>query len=339
MDKVVALVNSHPVLTMVGALSIVYFFLLPHVLWILRIVLLRLLSFRGFGKDVHLRNNATINVFVCLVDSQGFKVRIARSGCILCNCAFFLFQHNKHKTQTKQLSSPVKLVPGEEARLALDSWKGEPCVAWSEQISDLHKGGPTFRWRRVGVGLSHNFRDLAFIFRHPSVGGNRHLGSVEMITSFELSVLGRVDHVIAPYLETDKETLLSDTVEVEHCTTVCRAEKEWLRIRDEHTQKALVSLLGKSAEGKKIRVALFSSGGGVRAMVALMGALEGLETAGILPTVSYLGSCSGSCWGVAVLMRHLELQPDAPMADVRKNIVCIVSYLKYQRLSQQLATI
>ncbi len=37
---------------------------------------------------------------------------------------------------------------------------------------------------------------------------------------------------------------------------------------------------------------------------------------GVLGTVSYLGACSGSCWGLSVLMRHLELLPDAPMTKV-----------------------
>ncbi len=172
---------NHPFVSFT-IVSILVYFLVPQVLWALRKALLKFLNWKGLGRRVLVRNSSTIPVFVALFDSSGFR----------------------------QVSRATKVLPEEKKSLALSSsdYRGEPCVAWSEQKADLRRGAPSFRFRRVGVGLSRNFRDLEFVFRHPTVGSSRHLGAVEMVTTFELSVLGRVDDAVrsAPLLEPQKES-------------------------------------------------------------------------------------------------------------------------------------
>ena len=51
-------------------------------------------------------------------------------------------------------------------------------------------------------------------------------------------------------------------------------------------------------------------------MVSLVGALEGLQLAKILPALTYLAGCSGSCWGISVFMRMREKMPDTPLEEV-----------------------
>lgn len=101
-----------------------------------------------------------------------------------------------------------------------------------------------------------------------------------MLTAFEVSVLGRVDHVLrssTPLLEEQQsERLLEDVVCVEKCgSDLPEAEKEWLQIRNKRIKPAMEALLGKKLDKVPV-LAIFSSGGGVRAMIAVLGALEGL---------------------------------------------------------------
>lgn len=114
------------------------------------------------------------------------------------------------------------------------------------------------------------------VFRHPRVGSSRHLGSVEMLTAFEVSILGRVDQALrssTPLLEAVEQS--DDVVFVETCgSELPKAEIEWLQKRDQRTKPAMEALLGKKLKSPP-RVAIFSSGGGVRAMIAMIGALEG----------------------------------------------------------------
>ncbi len=292
LEGFVSFIERHPWATFAFVAIVFYYGLLGRLLFWLRRGLFFFLGKRGLGKHVLLRNSSTVPVFVALFDSKRFK----------------------------RVSRQVRLDPGAKTSVSLYSsipYVGEPLLGWSEQKADLVSGAPTFRWRSVGVALSQNFRDLEFVLKHPTAGGARHMGDVVMHTTFELAVLGRLDKsirsnpLLSPALSStfdDPQTALVET----GVTTVCDAERKWLPLREKHTLPALEKLVGRPLTGQ-CRIGLFSSGGGVRAMVALGGVLEGLEKAGILPAVAYTGAVSGSCWGLSMFMRECEVMPDAPM--------------------------
>lgn len=63
---------------------------------------------------------------------------------------------------------------------------------------------------------------------------------------------------------------------------------------------ALEKLLGYSLDNKKIpEIAAIGSGGGIRAMLAFIGSLYGLEKERILPCIIYVVGLSGSTWAIA----------------------------------------
>lgn len=83
-------------------------------------------------------------------------------------------------------------------------------------------------------------------------------------------------------------------------TTLSSQEASFLVKRDEATHKALEELLGRSLDpDENVRIAICSSGGGFRALLSTEGLLEGFAKEGILDTVTYITTLSGSTWAVA----------------------------------------
>ncbi len=61
---------------------------------------------------------------------------------------------------------------------------------------------------------------------------------------------------------------------MEKADPVSPAEKEWLKVRSQETRRAINAFLNRETK-RQPRVAVLSSGGGVRAMVAMFGVLDG----------------------------------------------------------------
>lgn len=66
--------------------------------------------------------------------------------------------------------------------------------------------------------------------------------------------------------------------------------------REMLTRQALIQLTGTSTP---VRIGLAASGGGIRAMIATIGFLLGLQDIGVLQTSTYLAGVSGGCWAIA----------------------------------------
>jgi hypothetical protein len=177
-------------------------------------------------------------------------------------------------------SAIVAISPGEKLSLPIppaSSIWSIPLIAWTEKRRRLEEPEKReFQWRpipRLGTGAAH--------LQHNK--WTRHFGSVRVFSTMELMLMNRIEELIKsssqPILQEEEEEeggpaeegqeeeegQLTVPVHVELLKKdeICRAEREWLPLRRQHTQAALKKLL----KGGKCRkdfgnVALFSSGGG-----------------------------------------------------------------------------
>ena len=81
---------------------------------------------------------------------------------------------------------------------------------------------------------------------------------------------------------------------------LCPEEEKFLQRRKHHTMKALAKYLGLAEDDIHPEdvptIAICTSGGGLRAMVAGCGSMLGAQKAGLLDCVTYTAGVSGSCW-------------------------------------------
>jgi len=80
---------------------------------------------------------------------------------------------------------------------------------------------------------------------------------------------------------------------------LCAAENAWIEKRHPKVKTAIEKLIGYEISDEQVpTIALVSSGGGYRALIATIGSLIGVEKIGLLDTVMYLGGVSGSTWAI-----------------------------------------
>lgn len=87
-------------------------------------------------------------------------------------------------------------------------------------------------------------------------------------------------------------------------------EKQFLANRLPRVKQAIEQLLNTEiTDDQVLKVAVVCSGGGYRAFISSIGWLAGMEQEGLLDTVTYISSLSGSCWGVGSwIASELSLQ-------------------------------
>lgn len=76
--------------------------------------------------------------------------------------------------------------------------------------------------------------------------------------------------------------------------TPCRQEQTYIQNREPRVR----ANLGISADTACPRIAVVASGGGVRAMLSTLGALQGLEDAHLMDAITYVCGLSGSTWAI-----------------------------------------
>jgi len=84
--------------------------------------------------------------------------------------------------------------------------------------------------------------------------------------------------------------------DVDTSNSVSQGEAEAIAQRMKHVRKALQSQIGEFKKAPKI--AIVASGGGLRASLVTFGVLSGLEKSGLLDTVLWQSTLSGSTWAV-----------------------------------------
>ena len=81
---------------------------------------------------------------------------------------------------------------------------------------------------------------------------------------------------------------------------LCPQEKNYLTFRKPKTKRALENLLNQEISNNQLpTIAVVTSGGGTRAMLATFGFLTGLQKIGLLDAVTYISCLSGSTWAIA----------------------------------------
>jgi phospholipase A2 len=76
--------------------------------------------------------------------------------------------------------------------------------------------------------------------------------------------------------------------------TPCKQEQSYIQNREPRVR----ANLGISADTACPRIAVVASGGGVRAMLSTLGALQGLEDAHLMDAITYVCGLSGSTWAI-----------------------------------------
>lgn len=80
-------------------------------------------------------------------------------------------------------------------------------------------------------------------------------------------------------------------------------EQEFLTNRKPKIETALEKILEMSLKGKYVpHISLVCSGGGYRAMLGSIGAFSGLQAIGLLDSITYISSLSGSTWALGLWM-------------------------------------
>ncbi len=88
-------------------------------------------------------------------------------------------------------------------------------------------------------------------------------------------------------------------VEMRPYSVLCQEEYKYLSARRPRVNSALKKLGITVAQGQEPIIALCASGGGIRSTIAFNGAKIGLAKAGLLDTISYESTLSGSTWETA----------------------------------------
>lgn len=92
------------------------------------------------------------------------------------------------------------------------------------------------------------------------------------------------------------------TSDLRYSLALCGSEKYFRSKRKEKVKLKLQELLGQRGP-KSVRhtptIALLGSGGGFRAMVGMAGAMNALQSSGLLETVTYAAGLSGSGWYIS----------------------------------------
>ncbi|XP_073350158.1 cytosolic phospholipase A2 gamma-like [Pagrus major] len=104
---------------------------------------------------------------------------------------------------------------------------------------------------------------------------------------------------------------------VRRSQSLCAGEEEYVRQRKQVVLKTLSSLGINCTEGLVPHIALLASGGGQRAAVGLVGSLYQMEKEGLLDTLLYLGSVSGSTWSMSSLYSDPEWSSNLDRAVAR----------------------
>ncbi|KAG9126079.1 hypothetical protein FRC07_005004 [Ceratobasidium sp. 392] len=103
----------------------------------------------------------------------------------------------------------------------------------------------------------------------------------------------------------------------------CLPEKAFLRNRKRRMRAAFAELfdvpIAEIDERDLPIVAIAGSGGGYRAMVNSLGALQAAEETGILNCTSYVAGISGSCWALAMLYSGVAGSPSP--SQVRQHLI------------------
>ena len=99
-------------------------------------------------------------------------------------------------------------------------------------------------------------------------------------------------------------------------------EKTAVRVRQEQSVgPAIKHIIGQGGAKRIPTIAVVASGGGVRAMLATLGVLKGLEETGLVNAVTYMCGLSGSTWALAQWISSKDPHSMDLIAPIQKSLV------------------
>uniref|UniRef100_A0A3B4BLG1 Phospholipase A2, group IVC (cytosolic, calcium-independent) n=1 Tax=Pygocentrus nattereri TaxID=42514 RepID=A0A3B4BLG1_PYGNA len=114
-----------------------------------------------------------------------------------------------------------------------------------------------------------------------------------------------------------RSSLSSSEVRIGH--SLSEAERQHLARRRKTVLQCLKQNGISCSEDEVPNIALLGSGGGLRAMIALLGLVSQLKEEGLLDCIMYLSGVSGSTWCMASLYKELDWS--TKLETVKENIV------------------
>ena len=111
---------------------------------------------------------------------------------------------------------------------------------------------------------------------------------------------------------------------------ISSGEQNAINRRLNHVKQAITKKIGTIKQVPKI--AVITSGGGLRATIVSLAALLGLHKIGFLDTVTWISSLSGSSWTVATWMQSLLKNPNLTLPEFKKQLINTIA-------SKQVSTI
>jgi phospholipase A2 len=121
------------------------------------------------------------------------------------------------------------------------------------------------------------------------------------------------------HVQSSAHSMLQKPIFVRQNNTLCDQELITQKNRMPEIKAALEMLLNQQLNDNQVpRIAIASSGGGYRSMIATLGGMLGLEKTGILNTCMYFSTISGSTW------------MNAPMLARNESLTEFRSFLKQQ---------
>ena len=114
--------------------------------------------------------------------------------------------------------------------------------------------------------------------------------------------------------------------------TIASGEQVALHNRIKYVEQALTSKLETFTKTPKI--AVVTSGGGYRAMALTMGFLVGAQKTGLLDSITWISSLSGSTWAIATWMQNALKEKDWTPEKHRERLFKIIDNKVLQQLSK-----
>ncbi|KAJ3051619.1 hypothetical protein HK097_007358 [Rhizophlyctis rosea] len=123
------------------------------------------------------------------------------------------------------------------------------------------------------------------------------------------------DVVEADMKDARKNPEILREAEISRKNRICDEEQRFQQQRKERMRVPFAKFIGVAVEEVDVRdipiIGVGGSGGGMKAMIATAGFLQGMEEAGFFDLVMYISGVSGSCWTLGNLYTAAEGSPTA----------------------------
>lgn len=154
----------------------------------------------------------------------------------------------------------------------------------------------------VSLNIGEKWGDTFYIAEVDGAlrGSNNATKIVQAVTKVSQSVLDAAATIVKNKYDAKDYPGKTQVASVRVGSELCVQEQEYIKNRLPKIKAALEKMLGMQlADNEVPRIALCSSGGGYRAMLATLGSFKGADSVGLLDLSLYNAGLSGSTWAIA----------------------------------------